>query len=288
MNDKEIIKRLEEIFPGKNIELSHRLLGGMSNYTYVVKMDDQYYTYRRPGENAERFVDRTLEKANLNLIDSLHISNHTVYFNLDTGEKVATYIEGTPLHQVTPYPYEKVSAILKIIHQSGLKAANDYEPFTRLQTYENHIIELGYKHPQEYLDIKKQFLKYQDYLLSQEKVLCHGDSQPSNFVVSNDKLYIVDFEFTGNNDIIYDLACFANLRLEEGLKLLYTYYDEVDNDKLQRFYLWRAFQCFQWFNVAIFKELTGLSSRLKIDFMAVANDYLRKIIQLMSEVEKIS
>ncbi|HHU55453.1 MAG TPA: phosphotransferase family protein [Acholeplasmataceae bacterium] len=288
MTNIEVKSRLQKIYPDNEVEISHRLLGGMSNYTYVVKVDGEFYTYRIPGENAEKFVDRNIEKNNLELIDSLNISNKTIYFNTETGEKIATYIDGVSLHQVEEYPYKKVSDILKIIHQSGLKAKNDYNPFSRLMQYEDHIIKLGFTHPIEYLQIKEKLLSYKPYLELQEKVLCHGDSQPSNFVLSEDKLYIVDFEFTGNIDLIYDIACFANIRLEEGLKLLYSYFDKVDQDKLKRFYLWRAFQCFQWYNVAIFKELTGLSKALKIDFKAVAQDYLRKIFQLMSEVEKIS
>ena len=117
--------------------------------------------------------------------------------------------------------------------------------------------------------------------------MCHGDSQPSNFIIGDDgKLYIVDFEYTANIDPIYDIACFANIRFEEGLKLLETYYQEVDDDKYLRFYLWRAFQCFQWYNVAYFKDIKGLSQKLKIDFKIVAESYLNNIKILMNEVKK--
>ena len=130
--------------------------------------------------------------------------------------------------------------------------------------------------------------KYKDYLEKQEKVLCHGDSQPSNFILTSDNnLYTVDFEFASNNDPIYDIACFANLKLEDGLKLLSVYYSNLDKDKILRFYLWRCFQCFQWFNVATFKELVGMSISLGIDFKKVSEKYLENIKNLLTDIRKI-
>ena len=247
MNELDVKKRLERIFPGQNIEVDHRLLGGMSNYTYVVRIEDVLYTYRIPGDYSEKFVDRSIEKANLKLMSKLNISNETIYFDLVTGEKIAKYVEGQPVSQLKDYPYQMISDLLKKIHQSGLKAENDYDPFGRLMEYENHVIELGFTHSKEYIDIKQKFFTYKEYLLSQEKVLCHGDSQPSNFIYDGTNIYAVDFEFTGNHDVCYDIACFANIRLEEGLKLLDIYFEGANKDQLKRFYLWRTFQCFQWF-----------------------------------------
>lgn len=281
MNEQDVLKRLERIFPGQNIEIDHRLLGGMSNYTYVVKINDVLYTFRIPGPYAEKFVDREVELKNLKLMSKLNISNKTVYFDLVTGEKLAQYLPGQSVNQLSEYPYDLIAKVLKKIHRSGLRAENDYDPFARLEKYENHVIELGFKHPQEYNDIKAEFFKYKDYLTSIETVLCHGDSQPSNFVYDGDNVYSVDFEFTGNADVCYDIACFANVKLEEGLKLLDIYFDGANKDQLLRFYLWRAFQCFQWFNVATFKDLVGMSESLKIDFKVVSDKYLEKIFSLM-------
>ena len=285
MFEEDVKKRLEAIFPNQNIEIDHRLLGGMSNYTYVVKINGEMFTYRIPGDNSDKFVDRSLEKENLKLVNQLNISNQTVYFDLETGEKLARYVDGQSVNLLQEYPYELISESLKKIHNSRLKATNDYDPFARLSYYEEHVKELGFVHSKEYIDIKKKFFEYKEYLESQEKVLCHGDSQPSNFIYDGKEVYVVDFEFTGNNDICYDIACFANVRLEEGLKLLEVYFNKPNQDQLKRFYLWRTFQCFQWYNVATFKDLVGMSASLKIDFKMVSDKYLALIYKLMDIIE---
>lgn len=283
-----IINETKNILQAKNVEIVERLLGGMSNYTYVINADNIFYTFRYPGEFSEFFVDRVTEKKNIEVIEQLNLTNQTVYLNVNNGYKIAKYVKGTSLNLIDPsnYPLEKIAQILKKIHNSGLTAVNNYDPFRRLDNYENHIKELGFVHPEKYNSLKECYLKYKEKLESYPKVLCHGDSQPSNFIIADDELIIVDFEFCGNNDVLYDIACFSNMRLEDGLNLLNVYYDTVDNNLLFRFYAWRCFQCFQWFNVAIFKDLKGMSATLKIDFNMVANKYLEKIEILYNEMIK--
>lgn len=272
--EKTVVSDVKKLLKTENVSIVERLMGGMSNYTYVVKANDKLYTYRIPGEYSEFFVDRYDEKANIALVEKLKISNRTLYLNVHDGCKLAEYVEGKPLSTLSEYPYQKVVEKLKILHNSGLSAASDYLPFARLKNYELLIKDLGYIHSFRYLKLRAQFNHYQKYLESQPKVFTHGDSQPSNFVFDGENLYIVDFEFCANNDLIYDIASFANLRYEEGRALLDAYFTNPSQEQIKLFNLWRCFQCFQWFNVAMFKEMKGLSKTLHIDFEKVADHYL--------------
>jgi thiamine kinase-like enzyme len=282
--EKTILDDVKRILKTENVSIIERLMGGMSNYTYVVNAAGKKFTYRLPGEYADFFVDRVQEKENIRMIETLGITNRTLYLNIKDGCKLAEYVEGKPLSTLTDYPYEKVAEILKKIHNSNLKAASDYEPFHRLKNYELIVKELGFIHPFRYLKLRASFNHHQKFLENQHKVFTHGDSQPSNFVYDGERLLVVDFEFSGNNDPIYDIACFANIRYEEGFKLLNVYYDEPSKEEILRFNLWRCFQCFQWFNVAMFKEMKGMSKSLKINFGKVAEQYLDLAEMLLNKV----
>ena len=281
--EKTVINDVIRILKTENVSVVERLMGGMSNYTYVVSANHKKYTYRIPGEYGEVFVDRHQELANIRKAESLGITNRTVYFNLRDGCKLAEYVKGTPLSYLDDYPYELVAELLKKIHNSGLEAASDYMPFQRLKNYELNLKELGFVHSFRYLKARANFNNFQSYLESQDKVFTHGDSQPSNFVYDGKNLYVVDFEFTGNNDSIYDIACFANIRYEEGYRLLHVYFGNPSEDEIKRFNLWRCFQCLQWYNVAMFKELKGLSKTLQIDFLKVADKYLELAEELLEK-----
>jgi thiamine kinase-like enzyme len=283
MTHKEIIKEVAAkalgVMPGL-IRVRERLMGGMSNYTYIFELKARKYTFRIPGKRADKFVDRVVEKHNINLVDDLHLNNKTLYLDIETGYKIAAYIEGQPLSELNPMDYLRDAAIvLQTIHQSGLKSDYDYNPLKRLMKYEEHTYEYDYVHTERYYELKKRFWDLKDKYMDPEKlVLCHGDSQISNFVLTPEKeLRLMDWEFSGNNDPFYDIACFGNNDFNHALALLPVYLGrEATTEEYNKLYFYRTFQCLQWHNVALYKEFIGLSLDLGVDFMFVANLYLDK------------
>lgn len=267
-------------------KVENRLLGGMSNYTYVVSSDDELYTIRFPGEYAENFVNREQEARNIKLMESLGVTNKTIYFDIASGIKMSRYVNGEVLSSLEKYDFKAISDLLHKIHKSKELSKYDYNPFDRLENYQQLLeksdIDL------KYYEIKKEFLTFKDYLDKQEKVLTHGDSQPSNFIrCDNGTILTVDFEFSGNNDPIYDIACFGNNDLKDGLLLLKEYYEFLDDDKLKRFYLWRTYQALQWYLVASFKEKMGMSETLAINFKKIAEEYLMLASETLENAKKI-
>ena len=72
--------------------------------------------------------------------------------------------------------------------------------------------------------LKARFMALTDeYLETNRYTLCHGDSQISNFLKTDKTLKLMDWEFTGNNDPIYDVACFGNNNFDHALALLPVY-----------------------------------------------------------------
>ena len=171
--------------------------------------------------------------------------------------------------------YNKMSvAALKKIHNSDLKF-KDYNAFGRLDTYQKYCIEMGFAHPQEYLDLRNKLEELRKQYVNVPMVPCHCDYQPTNLVISDDKLYVLDWEFAGMNDPFYDIACYGNAGFDKALSLLEAYVGhKPTEEELKRFYFHRAFQCLQWYNVAIFKDKVGLSKDLNMDFNAVALMFL--------------
>ncbi|MFP4286322.1 MAG: phosphotransferase [Candidatus Izemoplasmataceae bacterium] len=290
MEHLEIIQEVcQQVFKTEKSQISivNRLMGGMSNYTYVIKVDDSLYTFRIPGKNASVFVDREIEKYHIELIERLDLNNDTVYLDPKTGYKIAKYIEGKPLHELNPYDYLKeASEVLKSIHHSSIMSKYDYAPFDRLTKYEDLVKAYDFTHSERYYTYKNTLLQHVPFLEQFDKTLTHGDSQISNFVVTEDDLKLMDWEFTGNNDPFYDIACFGNVNFDHALALLPVYLNKTPNDDdYNRLYLWRTFQCLQWHNVAMYKEFIGLSQDLHVDFKKVAALYLDKAEALLAKLK---
>jgi len=291
MSNEQIIKDVcTEVFEleNGNVEVIKRLMGGMSNYTYVISVNSKLYTFRIPGKKASKFVERVVEAHHIELVEDLDLNNKTVYLDIYTGYKIAEYIEGTPLHELDPLDYlNEAAEVLHKIHESGKKSQYNYNPLGRLALYENHLEEFDYIHSQRYVDLKQRFLSHNGNFLDESKlVLTHGDSQISNFVVTENGLKLMDWEFTGNNDPFYDIACFGNNNFDHALALLPVYLGHTPTvEDYNRLYFFRAFQTLQWHNVALYKEFIGLSKDLGVDFMFVANLYLDKAERFLNSIK---
>ena len=271
------------------VKIDYRLMGGMSNLMYVIEIRGEKYTFRIPGKNAEMFVNREEELANIEIVDELKLNNEMIYFDTQTGYKISKFVEGTPLSEVeNPESYlEEVAKVLHVLHESGLNAHDDYRPYDRLTAYEKLVTDFSYQHEKKYFTLKELFLSQREFLDQFPKVICHNDSQISNMVVEGDQTYLLDWEFTGNNDPMYDVACVGNKEFELALKFLPIYLGrEPEVQEFRRLYLWRAFQCLQWHNVALYKDLIGLSQDLQLDFKLIASAYLTKAEQFLTQADQ--
>lgn len=272
MNVEEyIIARVNALLHTDSAKIVKRLEGGMSNYTYVVEGLGKKYTYRVPGKYAEKFVDRVEEWENIQEVSKLDLNNVTTYVEIMSGEKLAEYVEGTIMSETDVVSYNAMSVrALKKIHGSDLKF-RPYNAFGRLDDDERYCKETGFVHPQEYFDLRKQLDAMRAAHAEVKQVPCHCDYQPTNLVINGDKLYVLDWEFAGMNDPFYDIACYGNAGFDKALSLLEAYVGhKPTKEELQRLYFHRAFQCLQWYNVAIFKDRIGLSKDLNMDFNQVA------------------
>ena len=98
--EEEILKAARLISKDGEVKIVERLLGGMSNYTYVVKIDGAKYVIRIPGQYGELFVNRQEEKYNLEQVAKTGLVKESLYFNVDTGVKITSYIEGESLNNI--------------------------------------------------------------------------------------------------------------------------------------------------------------------------------------------
>lgn len=269
---EELIK---QIF-GNDAKIDSPLVGGMMNQSYIVSNKGKRYVLYIATEQANEMVDRELERKNQRLIIDLGLTSKNVYFDTKLGIKANDFIEGSSLDKCDSFDSKKVAALLKAMHTSGKKSPEDYHPFKRFIAYENEALTFVDKMEEEYYVFRNALFARKDFLEKQELALCHNDAQKSNIIKDlNDKYYLIDFEFMGNNDPIYDIATFGNGLVKEGYQCLVDYFDgKPTKEEKERYYLWRIFVSLQWHNVAIVKHYRGEGKTHGFDFLAVAAFFL--------------
>lgn len=281
---KEVVSKALKVNV-EDIVVKERFLGGMSNFTYHVILEDNDYVVRIIGPGAHIFVDRLHEKDHLKLVESLGITNHTIFLDLNTGDKISSFIPGVVLSKVIEaHDYKLVADVLKSLHQKKLQG-HDYALIDRLNRYEKAVEgELS----SNYFELKKSWIDmYESRYKFFPKVLCHGDAQRANIVVYNDKAYLLDWEFTGNNDIYFDLASFGNISFGDAEHLLDVYLGyKASKEELNRLRFYRMYQVLQWHTVATYKHHIGLSDKLHVPFDVYAKKYLDFASELFSLISR--
>ena len=272
---KNLDTLLKEIFPNKTAAVKERLLGGMMNETNIITCEGKDYVLFMPQGNANDVVDRNEEKFVQKIASDLGITSKNIYFDVKTGVKCHEFISGVSLNKIDEFDYDAVAKMLKTFHSSKTKSHNDYKPFARLSEYYNLVCGFT-KLGDDFYELLDTLKTNQIFLEEQELVLSHNDFQRSNIVKASDgDYYMIDFEFVGNNDEIYDIAAFGNNSVSEGRKLLDAYFNYSPTaDQVKRYYLWRIFISLQWSLMALIKDHNGEGKIHGIDFLGVSKFFI--------------
>lgn len=276
--------------------------GGMTNKNYKVTINEEEFVVRVSGNGTEDMINRIEEKLNSQLASSIGINPEQLYFNEKTGLKIARLIPDAETFNAKTARREenliKVANILKTLHQSDLVMENVFNVFETMEQYERLVVKAKGTFFEGYSEVKQQVSVLKDFYhgLNIELTPCHNDTVPENFVKSgDDKLYLIDWEYSGMNDPLWDLAAFSLeselLPLEETLLLLEYFDGTVSIEHRQRVLLNKIFQDFVWSIWTILKEAKGDdfgSYGINRFNRAIRNiDEFNHLYQEAGEVEKV-
>ncbi|CEN31528.1 phosphotransferase [Paraclostridium sordellii] len=246
---------------------SIELVGGMTNKNFKVFMNNEYYILRIPGNGANKIISRHDEKYNSLIVNDLALDTDILYFNEKTGIKIAKYINNA--QTINPETAKKkenmieTTNLLRTLHKSKLKFCNKFNVFNKIEEYEKILKQSNGNNFKDYSLVKHQVLELKKILenLGEESVPCHNDAVPENFVKSDDKLYLVDWEYSGMNDPMWDLAAhclecdFSNN--EEELFLSLYFNKEVEPRYKTKMLIYKICQDFLWSMWTNIKEANG-------------------------------
>ena len=234
-----------------------RRMGGLTNRTYYVKFaDGAQYVLRIPGEGTEELIIRGNEKISTELACSLGIDAQLLHFGAD-GAKVTEFIPGAVTMSADtmrePHRIQQAAELLKKLHSCGKNTGVPFEVFDMAAGYEKIIFDNNVPMFNDYNDVKATVMAIKQEVDAQgeaPKVPCHNDPLCENWVVSDsDRLYLIDWEYAGMNDGMWDVA---DVSIEAG-------YGHAEDEQILTAYLGRAPESADW------KHL--LASKLYVDYL---------------------
>ena len=256
--DLATVQNLLDCVLGKSNFTHITRMGGLTNRTYKIDFSDgQSYIVRIPGDGTEVLINRRDEKISTMLACKLGIDAQLLHFG-HLGEKITCYIHGAKtLSSDTISESDnlvKAAKILHKLHSCGEDTNVPFNVFDMAASYEKIIEANAVPMYEDYTVIKKRIMEIKqvvDRNHDVELVPCHNDPLCENWVLSEDgRLYLIDWEYAGMNDGMWDLADVsieASLTQEQELLLLEAYFDrEPTKEELYRFHANKLYLDYLW------------------------------------------
>lgn len=210
-------------------------LGGMTNHSYkITRNDGEEYLVRIPGDGTEEMINRMDERKSTELGCKLGIDSPLLYFG-DDGCKVMKFIhdpqEMNEDVMKRPENLKQAAAIFHKLHTCGEDTGVRFDVFEMADLYEKIIRDGGVALYEDYENVKQTVMDIKaavDATGVAPRVPCHNDSLMGNWVLDGDgKLYLIDWEYSGMNEAMWDLSCFsieADYSPDNDDQLLEEYY----------------------------------------------------------------
>ena len=188
-------------------------MGGLTNHTYKVTMaDGGEYVVRIPGEGTEEMIVRADEMVSTKLACDLGLDAEMLYFGKD-GSKVTRYIKNAVTMSAEtlkdPVRIRQMADVFRRLHACGVDTGVPFEVFDMAAGYEKIIYDNHVPMYDDYAAVKAEVERIKaevDASVAIKKVPCHNDALCENWVVGEERMYLIDWEYAGMNDGMWDVA----------------------------------------------------------------------------------
>ncbi|MEZ5924706.1 MAG: choline/ethanolamine kinase family protein [Hyphomicrobiaceae bacterium] len=200
-----------------------RRLGGLTNLVFRVDYDGAAYCMRLPGKGTEEYIDRKIEAHAAKAAAMAKVSPELLWFS-DDGAMITRYLDGT--RTMTPTLFKSTAGaplragkVFKQLHTSGQTFNFRFELFKMIDEYLKVLSTKEVEFPEGYHDVLKEAETVRAALNARPVPLapCHCDPLCENFLDTGERMWLVDWEYSGMNDPMWDLG---DLSVEAGFDVV--------------------------------------------------------------------
>jgi thiamine kinase-like enzyme len=193
-------------------KVSATRLGGLSNRNYEIASPVGHFVLRIPGEGTGDIIDRRVEEHNARIAAQAGVNAEVLFFDPAVGTMLCRYVEDSVT--MSPEGFKDVGAVeragqaFRRLHTCGQSFRTRFELFEQIDSYLAVVKKLGAPIPDGYADVQRKAESVREALSTHELPVapCHCDPLAENFLDVGDRMFIVDFEYSGNNDPMWDLG----------------------------------------------------------------------------------
>jgi thiamine kinase-like enzyme len=225
-------------------------LGGLTNRVYRLGG----HILRIPGEGTEEYIDRAREAVMAEAAARAGVAPGMVWADPARGLMVTEFVAGvtlTPeLFRVRQGAPGRAAEALGRLHRSGAAFPFRFELFAMIDEYLGLLAGKDVALPEGYHDVVAEAGAVRAALAAHpvEPVACHCDPLCENFLDDGSRVWIVDWEYAGMNDPMWDLG---DLSVEGQ-------FGEAEDEELLRAYFGGEARDFDRGRMVVYKAMCDL------------------------------
>ena len=238
---------------------------GLTNTSFVFRVDGVDYIYRHPGDGTESIINRRNEKTSLIKAKEIGIDPTYIYMDVIEGWKISTFV-----HDFREPDYgdfedsKKILALLKRLHAAPVKVDYGMRPWEDALAMERLLKEKNAHCFEAHEKLKDKIgalcrMTADDGV---KKCFCHGDTYKPNWMIrDNGEVILIDWEYSGYSDPGIDIGYYivdAMYDFDDALRFIREYLGEDRTEKNEFHYLaYTAIIAYYWFVWAMYRESCG-------------------------------
>ncbi len=187
------------------------LSGGLTNQNLkVVTPTGEYVVRLARSDSSLLGIDRDAESYNTKAAEASGAGAPFVDYRPDLGALVIGYVGGHSYVNEdlrAPGALPRLAAVMRMLH-GGPRFSTDFDMFVRQPTYLRTCVSRGFTMPDDYVTYGADFLRIQGALDSRPlpTVPCNNDLLAGNIVDDGERLWLIDYDYAGNNDAYFELG----------------------------------------------------------------------------------
>jgi thiamine kinase-like enzyme len=237
---EEVITKIPD-WDGKQISITP-LSGGLTNSNFKVEVGEIPYFVRVPGASTELLaVNRDNEYHNSRAAYQAGVGPKVLYHLPEYDVMVLEFLSGKTMSKDSlneaGMPTRMAQAIKKL--NEGPRFLLDFNMFRLTEYYLSLCKERDIKIPDGYLDRMTTVLRIEQAMNVNplEAVPCNNDLLAENYIDDGKQLWLIDYEYSGNNDPTFELGntC-QEMQFNDGQinEICAAYFGDATADKVAR------------------------------------------------------
>jgi thiamine kinase-like enzyme len=187
------------------------IAAGLTNSNFRVEVDGNPVFVRIPGPSTELLaVDRGNELHNTRAAATAGVGPRVLHHLPESGALVLEWLPGRTMSNAAfaePGMPERIAAVLRRLH-AGPRLRDEFDMFRLTEFYLRVVGERDIAIPDGYRERAPAVEAIETALAAHPMptVPCHNDLLAENYLDDGDRLWIVDYEYSGNNDPTFELG----------------------------------------------------------------------------------